>query len=201
MRGFGLIKKDDFSKPQSNKKKYSVIVVDPPWEISKIKRRMYPNQQELAYPTLTIEKIKSINISSIADKNAILFLWTIDKYLYSSIEILKSWEFNYHCTMVWNKIDGMSIYGFRRCTEFIIVGFKGHHEAYPKRKNIPTSFSSKSTGHSTKPQKFYRLLKHLKGNKIDIFSRRKRKGWDVYGNEVDSDVSLNLDFYKKEDDK
>lgn len=172
-------------------KKYQIIVVDPPWQISKIRKRVRPNQISMAYPMMALDDIKRLKIDSIADDTCILFLWTIDKYLYDSRNVLENWGFRYHLTMTWDKTNGLAMYGFNRQTEFILVGFRGKIEAYPRRKTIRTSFTAKSTFHSEKPQYFYDMLTVLPYNpKIDLFARKRRIGWDVWGNEVESDIEL-----------
>jgi len=177
-------------------KKYQIIVVDPPWQIEKIKKRVRPNQVEMDYPMMSLEEIKAFPVDKIADKNCILFLWVIDKFLFQAREILENWGFKYHLTMAWDKTNGLAMYGFKRSTEFILVGLKGKHEAYPKRKCIWTSFREKSAYHSAKPDGFYQMLDVLDGDRIDIFARKPRIGlfmkhkWDVWGNEVKSDIEL-----------
>jgi N6-adenosine-specific RNA methylase IME4 len=164
--------------------KFNVIVIDPPWDVQKIIREVRPNQKEFDYPTMTIQEIKDLPILDLADDICTLFLWTIDKYLYQAKDILEFWGFQYHLTMAWDKGNGISLYGFHRQTEFVLVGFKGTHETYPERKTIRTSFTGKSPFHSAKPDEFYEMLEVLEGNKIDIFARKQREGWTVYGNEL-----------------
>jgi N6-adenosine-specific RNA methylase IME4 len=171
-------------------KKYQIIVVDPPWQIDKVKKRVRPNQVDMDYPMMSLEEIKALPIRDIADDTAILFLWTIDKYLFDSRAILDAWGFHYHLTMAWDKTNGLAMYGFNRQTEFIIVRLRGTHDAFPTRQTIPTSFTAKSPFHSAKPDIFYWMLDVLDGERIDIFARRERTGlfakhkWDVWGNEV-----------------
>jgi N6-adenosine-specific RNA methylase IME4 len=184
------IKKIDVTKsidiPENG---FRVIVVDPPWHIQKIKRKVRPNQKRVDYPMLSLNSIKKINISDISADKSICFLWTIDKYLFDSREVLEGWGFNYHCTMAWNKTNGISIYGFNRRVEFVIVGLKGKHEPCPKRKTIHTAFTAKSERHSAKPDEFYKLLDVLPDPKIDVFARKSRKGWQIWGNEVQEEKS------------
>lgn len=178
-------------------KKYQIIVVDPPWEIKKIRKRVRPNQVEMDYPMMSIAEIKALSIREIAANPSTLFLWTIDKYLFEAKSILEAWGFKYHLTMAWDKTNGLAMYGFNRQTEFVLVGLKGKHDAYPKRKTIRTSFTAKSERHSAKPDAFYEMLDILEGDRIDIFARKPRTGlfikhhWDVWGNEVESDIKLN----------
>ena len=172
-------------------KKYQIIVADPPWEIKKNKKKVRPNQIEMDYPMMSLREIENLSVEFIADKNCICFIWTIDKYLYNTPKILEAWGFKYHLTMAWDKTNGLAMYGFNRQTEFILVGFKGKQDVYPKRKTVRTSFTVKSLFHSAKPDEFYEALDVLPYNpRIDLFARKKRKGWDVWGNEVESDIKL-----------
>jgi len=163
---------------------YKTIVVDPPWQITKTKRKVRPNQENMDYPMMSLDEIKALKIGSIAGEPSHCFLWTIDKYLFDAREVLEGWGFKYHCTLAWNKTNGISLYGINRRVEFVLVGLKGKHEVYPRRKTIPAAFTAKSERHSAKPQKFYDFLDVLDGPKIDIFARCQRPGWDVWGNEV-----------------
>ena len=176
-------------------KKYDVIVADPPWELEKIKRDVRPNQTTMDYSMMTLDEIKSLPVESIASDKSMLFIWTIDKYLYDTPSIVEAWGFNYHVTMAWDKTNGISLFGFNRRTEFVVVGLRGKHEVYPERKTIPTSFRARSLQHSQKPDGFYAMLDVLEGNRIDLFARHRHgdmfsKTWDIWGNEVDSDIEL-----------
>lgn len=169
---------------------YSVIVIDPPWEVKKIKRESRPNQIEMPYSTMSFEDIKALDIKSISDRNSQLFLWTINKYLPKSFELLDHWGFKYQRCLTWDKQNGMCLFGYHHRSEFVLVGYKGKIEMYPKRKAIPTVFQGKSERHSAKPDEFYNMLSILEGSKIDIFARKERSGWDVWGNEVKSNIEL-----------
>lgn len=175
---------------------YDVIVIDPPWPIQKVKRRVRPNQKEMDYSMMSIDDIKSLNVANLANDNCMVFMWQIDKFLYESKEILEEWGFKYHLTLAWDKGNGMSLAGFNRRTEYVVVGYKGKLEMYPKRKTVKTSFSAKSTGHSVKPDLFYEMLEVIPGKKVDVFARKQREGWDVLGNEIDGqDIRSVLDEY------
>lgn len=164
---------------------YDVIVIDPPWEMKKSKRKVRPNQIAMDYPTMSLDDIKKLNVKSLAEDNCMLFMWQIDKYLHNSLDILESWGFKYLITMAWDKGNGMSLHGFNRRTEYVVVGYRGKVDSFPKRPTVKTSFSAKSTGHSIKPDVFYEMLDVIPGTKVDVFARRSREGWDCIGNEID----------------
>ena len=52
------------------------------------------------------------------------------------------------------------------------------------KKLIPLCFQAENIKHSKKPNKFYELVETLGNNRIDLFARNKRSGWDVWGNEI-----------------
>ena len=166
-------------------KKYDLIVVDPPWPIAKIKKRVRPNQVHMDYRLMSIAQIMELPVKTLAAENCVVFLWVIDKYLHSARAILEGWGFKYHLTMAWDKTNGLAMYGFNRQTEFILVGFCGAHPAYPARRTVRTSLTANATGHSIKPDAFYEALTVWPAvHKLDMFARKPREGWDVWGDGV-----------------
>lgn len=165
-------------------KKYKTIVIDPPWPVKKIIRKVRPNQKEMDYETMSLEEIKNLQISLISADNSVLFLWTIQKYLPYSFDILSSWGFKYQRTLTWDKSNGMCLFGFHHRTEFCLFGYHGKLEMYPRRKAIPTIFQAKSERHSAKPDIFYEMISVFDTPRIDIFARKQRNNYDVWGDEV-----------------
>jgi N6-adenosine-specific RNA methylase IME4 len=171
-------------------KKYQIILADPPWHIKKIKRKVRPNQKEMDYPTMSVKEIKELPLKDMSAENSVCFLWTIQKYLPLSFEVLKDWGFKYQRTITWDKKNGMCLFGFHHRTEFCLFGYKGKIEMYPKRKTIPTYWFEKSPKHSKKPKGFQKAIEVFGYPRIELFAREKTEGWDVWGNEVESDIDL-----------
>lgn len=167
-------------------KKYSIIYADPPWEVKKIKRKVRPNQVEFDYPTMTLEEIKNLPVSSITQDNAFCFLWTIQSYLPYAFDVLKAWGFKYQRVITWDKMNGLCLFGFHHRTEFLLVGYKGKIEMYQHKKAIPTQFciSSKNLRHSQKPNEIRKAIETFGNERIELFARQKTEGWDSWGNEV-----------------
>jgi N6-adenosine-specific RNA methylase IME4 len=169
---------------------YNLIVVDPPWPVKKIQRKVRPNQKEMDYPTLSLAEIKNIPIHRISADNCVLFLWSIQKYLPHAFDILDNWGFKYQRTLTWDKRNGMCLFGFHHRTEFVLFGYKGKIDMYPKQKAIPTVFTGKSSRHSAKPYEFYNMIEHLGDKRLDMFARQEREGWDVFGDEVANSITI-----------
>jgi len=166
-------------------KKYSVIYADPPWEVKKIKRAVRPNQVKLDYPTMSYDEIYFLPVPNLADTNSVCFLWTTHAYLPKSFKILESWGFKYQRTITWDKGNGLCLFGFHHRTEFLLFGYKGKIEMYPKRKAMSTLITEHTwREHSRKPKSIYPQLEVFGDNRIELFARTEVHGWDCWGNEV-----------------
>jgi len=173
-------------------RKYQIIYADPPWPVEKIIRKARPNQVEMDYPTMSLIDIRNLGIGlrAFMDDNCKLFLWTTHKYLPSAFGVMDAWGFNYQRTITWDKQNGMCLFGFHHRTEFLLFGYRGRIEMYPKRKAFPTIVFAKSPRHSEKPQIFRDLISPFGNLRIELFARKKVEGWDCWGNEVESDIEL-----------
>lgn len=144
---------------------------------------------------MTLEEIKALPVAGLAAESSILFLWTIDKFVKDSFSVAEAWGFKPHVTLSWDKGNGLCLYGFHRRTEFCLVAFRGPQSIYPSRKAIPTSFAFKSPRHSAKPDEFYEMVAAAySGPRIDLFARKDRAGYDVWGNEAPDSANTELLF-------
>ena len=141
------------------------------------------------YSLMELHQIKELPIKTIAKDKCWIFLWTTQKYIFESKKVLESWGFNYLMMGVWEKTfgksAGMPLYGFRWNAEFIAIGYNKKPDLWIKGKRlIPLCFQAENIRHSQKPNKFYKLIEPLGIDRIDLFARQKREGWDCWGNEV-----------------
>jgi MT-A70 len=91
--------------------KYSVIVVDPPWDMKKIDRDVRPNQVGFDYPTMSNDELIELPVDEWAYDDCHLFLWTTHRFLPNAFELLKHWGFRYVDTWVWMKPGGFQPIG------------------------------------------------------------------------------------------
>ncbi len=162
---------------------YNVIVIDPPWDVKKIERQVAPNQEvDIDYPILSIDEIKALELP--AKEDVQVFLWTTHKYLPASFQILQAWDLKYVCTFTWHKPGGMQPYHLPQYnSEFVLYGKKGSIQ-FVDTKGLKTCFSAPRGGHSEKPDEFFEMIrKATTGQRISMFERRKRNGFDSWGNE------------------
>lgn len=179
-------------------KKYGIIYAEPPWHYRVYSKKGARRSAESHYPTMTIEEIQALPVSELADKDCALFMWITFPLLKESLSVLSAWGFKFKTiAFVWIKQNrksdslfwGMG-YWTRANAEFCVLATKGK----PKRmaKNVHQVIVSHIEEHSKKPDEARRRIVRLMGDlpRIELFARQKSAGWDVWGNEVESDIIL-----------
>jgi len=184
-------------------KKYRTILVDPPWEqpmSGKWERRRHGKyRSKLPYPTMTIEEIKQLPVFDFAEKGCHLWLWTTNAFLQAGFEIMQGWGFTYLAPIHWKKPSGQGNY-FIHLTQTILFGYFQKCE-FNKKRYIPNFFEAAvPKEHSRKPAESYRLIESISDKeRLELFARPhspmfpKLPGWDVWGNEVESDIDLDTE--------
>lgn len=97
----------------NTKNKYDLIYTDPPWKQNKGgKRKCRPNQgNELDYPTLDMFDIRIIHkyiFENLCEEKHNVFMWTIDKYIHESEQMMKELGYELHARMIWDKENGIA---------------------------------------------------------------------------------------------
>jgi len=192
-------------------KKYNVIYADPPWQTKagrpmngykivegvQIWNSIDNKSRELNYNTMSIEEIKSLPVKKLSADNAHLYLWVTNQYLFKAESVINAWGFQYSTTLVWakNPMGGGLGGNFRITTEFLLFATKGSLKA--KERHTGTWFNQKreyENGypcHSKKPAFFSELIEKVSpGPYLELFARREREGWDVYGNQVNNSITI-----------
>ena len=165
---------------------FDVVSVDPPWPYEGESKNITSfdsvgRRVANPYPEMSIEQIKAIELPLM--ENAVVLLWTTHKFLPDAFEILKEWNLDYKATLVWNKEKiGMGAW-FRMQCEFCLVGVKG--KPYWENTTYRDIIIESRREHSRKPDSFFEMIEKITmGNRLEYFSREKREGWKVFGNDI-----------------
>lgn len=171
---------------------YRTIVADPPWDIGFNARSGAGRDGErgLPYPTMTLERIAAMPVADLAERSAHLYLWTVTSVFRHTFEIVEAWGFKPKQILVWCKPGLGSGMRFRQNVEYVIFGTRG--TGLPiTRRDVGTWHEWPRGPHSAKPEAFYDLVETISpAPRLELFARRRRLGWDAWGNEVDSDVEM-----------
>lgn len=157
---------------------FPVIVIDPPWQYENTITR---GAAEDHYPTMSHDELAALELPAAEDAH--LYLWTTNGFLREAFELMDEWDFTYKTCLTWCKPQiGMGNW-FRNSTEHVLFGVRGKLPTLAN--NIPTHFVADRTKHSAKPESFYDIVeKSSPGPWLEMFARRRRLGWHVWGNEA-----------------
>jgi len=183
-------------------KKYQIIYADPCWKYRQGKS-MGTNFQGAAdaqYPCMDYKEIAKLPIGGICDDKCILFLWVTMPMLKEGIYVLENWGFEYKTVaFTWLKtnINNMGMffgigYYTKSNIEICLLGTKGNAHTLVKSNSVSQVIVTPKTKHSRKPQEARDKIIELCGDipRIELFAREKKSGFDVWGNEVESDIEL-----------
>lgn len=177
-------------------KRYDLVYIDPPWEQSKggyKKCRPHSSGKALDYPVMTLEEIKQFHskvLPQITREKHSIFMWTIDKYLLQAETFMKELGYTLHARIVWNKLRGMApAYTLRFTCEYLLWFYIKGNMLMPlseTRGKYPNYLEESPQRHSQKPECAYEMLEDMFSgmDKIELFARKQRKGWDCWGNEI-----------------
>ena len=193
-------------------RRYRTIVADPPWRVKAGPGGMGYNvvngvqvwntvsrpSRNLAYPTMSLEDIEGLPVQAVSEDACHLYLFTINKYVEHSYAVARAWGFSPSTLLVWakNPMGGGLGGAYGISTEFILFARKGSLPATGRQKTTWFNWKRKYSDcgkpvHSAKPEEFFSMVEQMSPPpRLELFARRQRDGWDVWGDEVQSDISL-----------
>lgn len=186
--------------------KYAAIYIDPPWKFEVWGGTIGSRTASSHYPVMTIEEIAEIPLWSIMADDCAVFMWSTWTHLPEALWLAGQWGLEYKtCAFNWVKLNKM-----QRDTPFTGMGYWTRANSEPcllftkgsprrKSKDVPQMLIDWQGGlfetetiatpigrHSEKPQAIYERIEALvPGAYCEVFARKARPGWDVYGNEID----------------
>ena len=175
--------------PLEDMGRFKTVVIDPPWEF---KTSDYISVRKgCPYDTMSVSEIIALAVPDVVDIDANVFLWTIQRLLPESFDILKHWGLHYRFTMVWHKTAGTQFYdGPASNAEFIIVGGNGKANWQSIKAFNLVNHWPRGT-HSAKPEGFYDLLRRVTpAPRLDVFGRRRIAGFQSWGDEAPEGEAL-----------
>ena len=167
--------------------KYNIIYADPPWKYSDKLIEGY-GAADHHYPQMTIEELCQLPVQDLAGDNSVLFVWVTSPLLEDVFTIIKAWGFQYKTSFVWDKVKhNFGHYNSVR-HELLLVCTRG--SCTPDNLKLYDSVQTieRTDKHSQKPEQFRAIIDTLypDGKRIELFGRNMVPGWEVWGNELES---------------
>jgi len=178
--------------------KYKLIAADPPWG-----EGVYGPKISNHYPLMTTQQIAALDVPSLAADDAVLVLWVTWRFVPDALTVIKAWGFEYVAGFPWIKSQytpAVNLFGdlqykaswglggwVRGCSEPVFIAKRG--DAKPPKADW-LGLITKREVHSKKPESIYDYCESLPGPYLEMFARRRRDGWDVFGNEVEGSIAI-----------
>ena len=142
-------------------------------------------------------------MSSIADDDCILFMWTTGPQMANSIELGEAWGFEYKTVaFVWDKmVHNPGRYTLSQ-TEFVLAFKRGKFPQPRGVRNVKQMVRIHRGAHSVKPSEVIEGITHMfpEQEKIELFARNNYVGWDNWGLETPDgkiEITFNIENKKK----
>ena len=167
------------------KKQYGTLLIDPPWDINQ--KGTYGAVHH--YKLMSLEQIKAMPIANLAKPDAHVWLWVTNGTLRQGYDVLEAWGFTPRSVFTWIKPRlGLGVY-LRNATEHVLLGTRGKAPVLFKAQ--PNWLFAPLQGHSHKPEELYAIIERVSpAPYLELFARRRQKGWNAWGLEVESDIKM-----------
>lgn len=167
--------------------KFNVIYADPPWRFEPYSRETGMDRApENHYPTMTLQQILDLPVTTIAADDCVLFLWATAPMMPEALDVMRAWGFTYKSQCIWNKDALGTGYWFRNKHELLLVGVKGSIPAPLPGTQYASVIDGPVKDHSRKPLIFRGMIEGLFPNlpKLELFARTPAPGWGQWGKEA-----------------
>ena len=168
---------------------FDFMMVDFPWQQRLFSDKGLKKAPQAHYRTMTVEEGLALPVMDLAAPNTVIWLWAINPMLDKAFVLLSGWGFEFKTAGTWLKTTthGKVAFGtgyiLRGSNEPFLIGTRGK----PKTsRSVRSGFLGLARGHSEKPEEAFRAAEKLmpKANRLELFSRTDRNGWQHWGDEV-----------------
>ena len=177
---------------------FSGILVDPPYRFETWSDAGRDRSADRHYPTMTMGELRRLDVAALAAPDSVLFLWATWPMLFQARALIKAWGFKYQtCAFCWTKADASQLdmfrddvdvaigtgYWTRANTEPCLLATRGQPRQI--HADVRRAIVEPRREHSRKPDEIHNRIERLvAGPYLEMFARRRRAGWTVWGNEI-----------------
>lgn len=171
------------------------------------------------YPVMSLEQLKRLPVADIADNDCVLVMWWVGAMPREALDVIDAWGFRLINMngFVWVKLTKKLLQFFgmgfwtRAGSESALIAVKGKPKAANRSiravrfkgllselrdfiEEVVFLRAAIPSQHSKKPEEFRNDIVQMCGDvpRIELFARQRVDGWDAWGNEVESDVVLEV---------
>ncbi|SMX27276.1 hypothetical protein TRP8649_01379 [Pelagimonas phthalicica] len=187
---------------------FNLIMADPAWHYTMFSEKGEAKAPQAHYDTMSLDDIKAMPVQALAAQDCLLWLWATNPLLPEALGVMDAWGFTFKTAGTWVKRTkhGKDAFGtgyiYRSSNEPILIGTRGAPKTTRGVRSTTASYSdccpaevpassitieAIAREHSRKPDEAFQAAEKLMpdAKRIELFSRQKRNGWAVWGNEVE----------------
>ena len=180
-----LVERSAKAAQELGRKLYPVVCGDFPWEDQTWSDEGMARHPANHYPTMSIDEIKALEVPALS--HAIFFLWATTQMLDQQLDVLTHFGFRYVSHWIWDKGVAGKGHWSRGRHELLLIGRRGTDVGPPLPSDRrPSVWECPRGKHSEKPDEIYDYIARVYPgiDKLEMFARDPRPGWDVWGNET-----------------
>ncbi|MBI5954416.1 MAG: adenine methyltransferase [Chloroflexi bacterium] len=178
---------------------YQLIYADPPWHFRVRSAKGEGRSAKNHYDVMSTADISDLPVVDLAAVDSVLLMWVIDPMIEEGYQVMRAWGFTPKTVGFYWVKENVKSAGFftglgyytRANPEQCILGIRGR--GLPRRdRGVKRLLIAPRGRHSEKPEEAYERIERLFGDvrRLELFARRRRAGWDVFGNQVEGSISL-----------
>lgn len=165
-------------------------MADPPWSYEMYSDEGYRKSPDAHYATMPLDQIKALPVEVLAARDCLLWLWAVGPMLPQALEVIAAWGFTFKTQGQWAKLtkNGKQSFGtgyiLRNAGEPFLIATRG---APKTTRSVRNTIFGLVRQHSRKPEECFQEAEKLmpEAQRLELFSRQRRSGWKVWGNEDD----------------
>lgn len=173
---------------------YRVVLADPPWRFELHSAKGEAKSAQAQYPCMGPAELagfaRELGLDFLCAPDSVLVMWATFPMLPDAIDLIGQWGFRYVTGGCWGKTTSTGKIAFgtgyvlRSAAEPFLIAARGSARvAVHDERNL---ILAEALEHSRKPDAVYPKIERLwpGGPYLELFARRRRAGWDAYGNEL-----------------
>lgn len=175
-------------------KRFGTLYIDPPWKYNNQGTRAatgnhYKAGDDNPREGMTVEQIAALPVGELAERDSHLHLWTTNAFLFECPKLFEAWGFEFKSTFIWCKPQmGIGNY-WRNSHEILLTAVRGDAKRFLS-KSLKSWIEHSRGKHSAKPERVAEYIEQASPgpNRIELFARQQRRGWTVWGNEIQKTI-------------
>ena len=171
---------------------FGCILADPPWRfVTYNEQSAVPTQASDPYETMTLAEMVTLPVPEVAAADCALIMWVSGTHMPVALALGSAWGFRFIRSelFVWVKDrpfvqpkQGMG-YWTRNGAECAMLFVRGSPKVLSH--DVDQVLYCSRGEHSAKPEQLYDRIERLVGGPyLELFARRRRVGWQSWGNQI-----------------